>query len=78
MIWVEPSLGYLPSIGSSKTNFKQVDRICQDFLQFLLLNPRINMPNGLEVIEFGDAFTAFLFEETFVARPLTVDDVLTS
>ena len=36
------------------------------------------MPNGLEVIEFGDAFTAFLFEETFVARPLTVDDVLTS
>ena len=36
------------------------------------------MPNGLEVIEFGDAFTAFLFEETLVARPLTVDDVFTS
>ena len=75
MIWVEPSLGYLSSIGSSKTNFKQAGQICQDFLQFLLLNPRINMPNGLEVIEFGDALTAFLFEETFVSRPLTVDDV---
>ena len=36
------------------------------------------MPNGLEVIEFGDAFTAFLFAETFVARPLTLDDVFTS
>ena len=78
MIWAEPSLGYLSSIGSSKTNFKQADQICQDFLKFLLLNPRISMPNGLEVIEFGDGFTAFLFAEMFVARPLTVDDVFTS
>ena len=59
MIWVEPSLDYLSSIGSSKINFIQVDKICQDFPHLLHLNLGINVPNGLEVIAFGDVFTAF-------------------